>query len=105
MPKLRSVPIAVALSTRSGDAAQGCVPGDLVAMPDGFRGAASRDRRVAAGVEHVCPPGYGLGPWAHCRDTPYHGRPQMVAGDKPLRVAANRESRPVPGDLDCGLPM
>jgi hypothetical protein len=21
-----------------------------------------------------CPPGYWLGPWGHCRDTPYHGR-------------------------------
>jgi hypothetical protein len=22
----------------------------------------------------ACPPGYWLGPWGHCRDTPYHGR-------------------------------
>lgn len=21
-----------------------------------------------------CPPGYWIGPWGHCRDTPYHGR-------------------------------
>lgn len=25
-------------------------------------------------VEAPCPPGYWLGPWGHCRDTPYHGR-------------------------------
>ncbi|MDI7865138.1 hypothetical protein MRS76_24830 [Rhizobiaceae bacterium n13] len=25
-------------------------------------------------VERPCPPGYWLGPWGHCRDTPYHGR-------------------------------
>jgi hypothetical protein len=25
-------------------------------------------------VENECPPGYWVGPWGHCRDTPYHGR-------------------------------
>jgi hypothetical protein len=25
-------------------------------------------------VAAPCPPGYWLGPWGHCRDTPYHGR-------------------------------
>ncbi|WP_246664034.1 hypothetical protein [Phyllobacterium sp. SYP-B3895] len=25
-------------------------------------------------VDRVCPPGYWIGPWGHCRDTPYHGR-------------------------------
>jgi hypothetical protein len=25
-------------------------------------------------VESACPPGYWVGPWGHCRDTPYHGR-------------------------------
>jgi hypothetical protein len=25
-------------------------------------------------VEPACPPGYWIGPWGHCRDTPYHGR-------------------------------
>ncbi|WP_247750373.1 hypothetical protein [Rhizobium sp. 16-449-1b] len=23
---------------------------------------------------NLCPPGWWLGPWGHCRDTPYHGR-------------------------------
>ncbi|MDM9645407.1 hypothetical protein [Rhizobium sp. S163] len=25
-------------------------------------------------VAAACPPGWWLGPWGHCRDTPYHGR-------------------------------
>ncbi|MBB3458913.1 hypothetical protein FHT86_007242 [Rhizobium sp. BK313] len=25
-------------------------------------------------AEPVCPPGYWLDPWGHCRNTPYHGR-------------------------------
>lgn len=25
-------------------------------------------------VGNPCPPGYWIGPWGHCRDTPYHGR-------------------------------
>lgn len=25
-------------------------------------------------ASNPCPPGYWLGPWGHCRDTPYHGR-------------------------------
>ncbi len=25
-------------------------------------------------AEPACPPGYWVGPWGHCRDTPYHGR-------------------------------
>lgn len=25
-------------------------------------------------VANPCPPGYWIGPWGHCRDTPYHGR-------------------------------
>lgn len=25
-------------------------------------------------VASPCPPGYWIGPWGHCRDTPYHGR-------------------------------
>lgn len=25
-------------------------------------------------VANPCPPGYWLGPWGHCRDTPYHGQ-------------------------------